>query len=148
MELSNVTLTKKELKMTNKPSSKLLKIALNGNAIFSAVVGLTCIVASRTLATAFEIDEPGVLIAVGVSLLPFAIVLRMVARKNYPTRLEVYALSALDLGWILGAIGILGFELYPLSKFGAWCLVAVTIFVFDFLVLQLLGLRKASVLAV
>lgn len=120
----------------------LLKYGLLGNAFFSGLTGMALIIAPAHIATLMGIPNPTLLMVIGIGLLPFAGHLIMALRRK-PIRLgEVYYLSALDGLWVLGAITILLFDLVPFTTFGLIAFSLVALAVADFMVMQIMGVRK------
>ena len=120
--------------------SGLLFRALLGNAVFSGVSGLVLLLAAAPVAAATGIQPPGVLMAVGIGLIGFCVLLLRHVRREHITRAEAVLISALDLGWVLGSIGLLVLYADLFTPTGYIAVIAVAIVVLLFFELQALAL--------
>ena len=120
----------------------LLKYGLLGNAIFSALTGLALIIVPLQIATLMGIPNPTLLRIIGIGLLPFAIQLIIALRRNPIRTGEIYYLSAMDGLWVLGSITILLFNLVAFTTFGLITFSLVALTVADFMIMQIMGVRK------
>ena len=121
----------------------LLRRALRGNALFSALSGLTLLVAAGPLAPVLGV--PGLALrVVGAVLLPFAVGLWLNARRATVVRAEAWLAVALDLAWVGGSVALIGAELWPLETAGVVAVIAVAAVVLGFAGLQALGLVRAA----
>ena len=84
--------------------SKLLRQALRGNGVFSAVSGLTLIIAARPIAAFMGLAWPLALTITGLVLLPYAAVLFWAtSQAEIDPRLAKTAI-VLDGLWVIGSI--------------------------------------------
>jgi hypothetical protein len=124
-----------------KNSNKVLKVGLLGNAIFSFLTGLALVIAHAPLAAYMGIEDTRILLVVGVMLLPFAVLLWLVSRREVVRRSEIYYLSALDGAWVVGSAAILLGGFVPFTTAGVWIFALVALMVADFMALQLWGVQ-------
>ncbi len=127
-----------------KGSHKVLRIGLLGNAIFSFLTGLGLIIAHVPIAAYMGIGDSRILLVVGVLLLPFAVHLYLVGRRETVRRGEIYYLSALDGMWVVGSAVILLGGLVPFTTAGFWLFALVALMVADFMAMQLWGVRRLA----
>jgi hypothetical protein len=122
----------------------LLRRALQGNAIFSAITGAIMIFEAGPLATWLGLNLAVVLVAAGVILILYALGLFQLARgKSVDRRLAVAAIF-LDLAWVAGSAIILLTGVLSLTVAGKWTVGLVADVVAVFAILQFLGLRELS----
>jgi len=123
--------------------SKLLRQALRGNGVFSAVSGLTLIVAARPIAAFMGLAWPMSLTITGLILLPYAAVLFWAtSRAEIDHRLAKTAV-VLDGLWVIGSVLLLLTNWLNLSVAGNWTVALLAEAVLTFAILQALGLRRA-----
>ena len=121
-----------------------LKYGLLGNAIFSCLTGIALIIAPVQIATYMGIPDPTLLMGIGIGLLPFAGHL-IIALRRKPIRTgEVYYLSVMDGLWVFGSAAIILFDLVPFTTFGLIIFSVVALTVADFMLMQIVGLRKLT----
>ncbi len=120
----------------------MLKVGMWGNAAFSAATGLTLVSASGPVAAFMGIGKSSALLGVGVALLLFAAHLAVAARRKPIRAGEVYLLSGMDGLWVLGTIVILASGAAPFSHAGTLTFALVGLLVAQFMVLQILGVRR------
>jgi hypothetical protein len=122
--------------------SKLLRQALRGNGIFSAVSGLVLIVAARPLATFTGLAWPLALTITGLVLLPYAAVLFWAtSQPEIDSRLAKTAVF-LDGLWVMGSVLLLLTDWLNLSVAGNWTVALLAEAVLTFAILQAVGLRR------
>jgi hypothetical protein len=122
--------------------SKLLRQALRGNGIFSAVSGLVLIVAARPLATFMGLAWPLALTITGLVLLPYAAVLLWAtSQPEIDSRLAKTAVL-LDSLWVMGSVLLLLTDWLNLSVAGNWTVALLAEAVLTFAILQAAGLRR------
>ena len=120
----------------------LLRRAMRGNAIFSAVSGLAFALFSSTLSTTLGIPWPGVLLAVGIVLIIYAADLAWVTSSElFDIRWGMVAVG-LDVVWVVGSAVILLAGLLPLTTVGWWVVAIAADIVLIFAVAQAVGIRR------
>jgi hypothetical protein len=122
--------------------SRLLRLALGGNAIFSGLSGLLLVAVPRRVADWLGIEALGLLLAIGIGLLLFALFLIFLVRAR---PLDAQAATSVifgDLAWVLASGALLVFWPGLLSDTGWWVVLAVAVAVLVFADLQWLGLRR------
>lgn len=112
--------------------------ALWANAAFSTTTGLLCAIRPTTIAHQLGAVPAAEVSAVGLSLLGFAAVVAVVARRPSPA--AVLAISAADLGWVIGTGPLLWLAWGALDGRGIALLLAVAAVVGALATAQLLGL--------
>jgi len=120
-----------------------LRLALGGNALFSAFSGLLLLLLPDTLAQLLGISAPFLLPALGLGLLLFAAdLLHQIHRPRLATWRALYA-SLSDFAWVLGSLLLLVFWPTAFAPEGLWLIAAVALLVGLFGALQLQGIRWA-----
>lgn len=119
----------------------LLRRALIGNVIFSAVSAVIGIVAARPLGDFFEI-EPWIIVAAGAGLGAWAGHVGVNARRNEPRIADAWVTVVGDLGWTAGAIVLAFTDL--ISTGGKIVLLATGVATFDFAAFQIAGIRRMT----
>lgn len=123
-------------------NATLLRRALRGNAAFSTASGLAFVAASGPIAATIGLEQPIVLIAIGLGLLVFAAgLIRNAARANV-NRIEARLAVAGDLAWVLGSGVVIALGI--LTRTGNWAAAIVADVVLLFAILQLVGLRRLA----
>ena len=124
--------------------SRLLRDALRGNAIFSAIGGVAFIVDAKLLAALFGLEQAGYLVAIGVGLLIFAGDLAYLSSRQPIKRSLAYAVVGADVLWVAGSVVLLVAHLLPFTAAGMWIVAALADIVAVFAVLQYIGLRRMA----
>lgn len=120
--------------------SRLLRISLLSNALFSTLSGLCLVIASGPIASLIGLDLPVVLTVVGTSLLLFAVGLTTNGLRSRVRQSEVKLAIALDSAWVVASVGIILAGV--LSTTGDWTVAIVADVVLLLAYLQFMGLRK------
>jgi len=130
--------------MSNTPPERqrLLRIALRCNGIFSLVSGALLVILNREIVHLLGLAEGNSLAPIGISLLVFAGLLFMGARKSNLNVAYARVVVLMDLAWVLGSY-ILVF-LAPFSSPGKWIVAIVAEFVLAFAIAQWLGIRRIA----
>ncbi len=122
----------------------LLRNALRGNGLFSALTGAAFILAAQPIAQLMGVSPEAaiVFIMLGVGLLGYAALLWVGAsRQALDPRLGWLATAA-DIVWVVGSILILALDLFSLSTEGRWLVLIIAAIVLDFVIVQAIGLRR------
>ncbi len=128
----------------NPGTDALLRRALVANAVFSAVAGLGMIVFSGPLDRFMGLGLPWLLIAVGLGVVGFAVLIGLNLRRAQLNRTEAWLTVASDITWV-AASAMIVFAFPDLLNTGGKVLVGlVALAVADFALFQFLGLRRAS----
>ena len=125
-----------------KIQSNLLRNALKGNGVFSTVSGISFLVMAKPIATFLGINSPWIIVAVGVSLLFFAVGLFRNAFSQNINRFEARLAITLDFLWVVGSAAAI--LLGVLSTGGNWGTAIIADIVLVFAILQTVGLRKLT----
>jgi hypothetical protein len=129
---------------TQSIKSNLLCRMLQANGIFSGLSGVTMSVASGPLATFLGLDAPLILVAVGVSLILYALALFQASRQEPINRPFVIAAIVLDTLWVVASWDMLLTGLVSFTPAGWWTVAMVADIVTVFAVAQFVGLRRIS----
>jgi hypothetical protein len=124
--------------------ASLLRRALLGNAVFSLLVGVICLVEATTLAVWTGIQPPAVFTVLGALLIPFAVALGWLALLGADVRTAGRIILALDVGWVVVSVVLLLAGWLPLTNAGWWAVALVADVVALFAVLEYLGLRRLN----
>lgn len=122
--------------------SNILRNALRANASFSFFSGLILLLGAQPAAQFMGIQEPLVLRFMGIVLVLFAVDLIWIASKDPIDRRLAWAVTLLDVAWVLGSVVILITDLVPLTVAGRWAVALVAEVVAVFAVLEFIGLRR------
>jgi hypothetical protein len=125
---------------SNKERQQLLRRALLANASFSTISGLVLVFAQRWVVRLLGLPETINLIALGISLLVFAAVLVLFARKKPIKLLDAWIAVILDAVWVIGSYPLL--FVVPFSTSGKWVVGIVAEVVMAFGLMQWLGIRR------
>ncbi|MEX2515334.1 MAG: SRPBCC family protein [Gammaproteobacteria bacterium] len=124
-------------------NTRPLRIALLGNAVFSATSGLVMLTVPDWIGTMLGIEAAVAYRIVGIGLLIFAMdLIHQATRPRLQTWRALYAVAA-DLLWVLGSIVGLLFFSAALSHDGVWIVGGVAVIVLAFGIWQLRGIDRA-----
>lgn len=121
---------------------KLLRRALQGNALFSVVSGLLMLAMSRTVVEFLGLPDNVSLRILGVGLLGYAGWLSWNARRKIIKIVDARIAVVLDMGWVVGSYALLFAVRFSVG--GKWAVALVAEIVFLIGLLQWLGLRRVS----
>jgi hypothetical protein len=119
---------------------KLLRRALQGNALFSVISGMVILAMNRTLVEFLGLPSNSSLTALGIGLLGYAGWLLWNARREKIKIVDAWIAVVLDMVWVVGSYALL--FAVRLSGGGKWAVALVAELVFVFGVMQWLGLRR------
>ena len=128
------------MKDSNNERQQLLRRALLANASFSTISGLVLIFAERWVVGLLGLSETINLITLGISLLVFAAILVLFARKNPIKLLDAWIAVILDAAWVIGSYPLL--FVVPFSTSGKWVVGIVAEVIMVFALMQWLGIRR------
>jgi hypothetical protein len=118
----------------------LLKKALTGNAVFSMISGAVILLANRWLVRFLGLPDKVSLAILGVSLLVYAAILWLNARRSKIKITDAWVAVAMDAVWVVGSYTVI--FLVPFSIAGKWVIALVAEVVLAFAILQWLGIRR------
>ena len=127
---------------SNRPSSRLLRRALQGNALFSGLSGLGSFAAAPVLAGFLGAFETLQLRTLGAQLTLFAVWLVWLSLRSSIPRWQVALVLTLDAAWVAGSVMLLLSPPPSLTPGGGWVVAIVAGVVAVFATLQLLGLLR------
>ena len=119
---------------------RLLRRALQGNALFSVVSGVVILSANQTLVEFLGLPSNASLTALGIGLLGYAGWLLWNARREKIKIVDAWIAVILDMVWVMGSYALL--FAVKFSSGGKWAVVLVAELVFLFGVIQWMGLRR------
>lgn len=124
----------------SKERQQLLRTALLANASFSTISGLALVFAGREIVRLLGLPESVSLAPLGISLLVFAAVLVLFARKKSIRLSNAWIAVVMDAAWVIGSYPLL--FVAPFSTSGKWIVGIVAEVVMVFALLQWLGIRR------
>lgn len=128
--------------MKSTDPQSLLRFALRANAIFSAGSGIALLAASGTLGAVLGVEPSWILLAIGASLVVFAVGLFRNSLLDRVPLGEAKVAVALDVAWVAGSAVLLAASI--LTPWGDAVVAAVGAVVSLFAVLQLLGVQRVA----
>ena len=129
---------------TSALNAQPLRAALRLNGSFSLLSGGAMLVAAAPLARLFELSDPRIFIAVGISLVLFAGGLFLQSRRSEIHRPAAWITVALDLGWVVGSVALLTLAPGLISLAGRVLVAIVAAMVAAVAAAQVRGLRRLS----
>jgi hypothetical protein len=118
----------------------LLKKALTGNAVFSVISGAAILFANRWLVKFLGLPDEVSLALVGISLIVYAVLLWLSARKAKIKISGAWVAIVMDVVWVIGSYALIA--VVPFSVGGKWVVAVVAELVLAFAVLQWMGIRR------
>ena len=128
------------MKHSVEEGQSLLKKALTGNAVFSVLSGLIILSANRWLVSFLGLPDKVSLTILGVSLMVFAAVLLLNARRPKVKITDAWAAVIMDGIWVVGSYALIW--VVPFSVGGKWVVALVAELVLAFAILQWFGIRR------
>ena len=120
----------------------LLRRALVGNVIFSAVSGTLMIAASSWISDFTGLTPGWVPALIGAGVLLWAADVAWIARKEELAAAQAKLVIAGDIAWVVASFAILVAGVLDLTTAGAWTVGVLAEIVGLFAVVQYLGLRR------
>lgn len=120
----------------------LLRRTLLANALFSTFCAFACLFWSKPLAALLGMNEPLVLIDLGLVILLFAPVVAWIALRPQLNRRFVTTIFLLDAAWVVISIILLLTDWVAFTSAGKWLVGGVTDVVALLAVLEYWGLRQ------
>jgi ABC-type multidrug transport system permease subunit len=124
----------------NHEQQNLLRRALMGNALFSALSGLIVLIAHGWVSRLLGLQSSVPMLILGISLLGFAAMLVTNARRESLKLSDAWSAVLMDLAWVVGSYALL--FVVPFSSGGRWIVALVAELVLGFAVVQWLGIRR------
>ena len=129
----------------NTMNDRLLRTALRGNGLFSAVSGAMMVVASRPLAEFIGLAWPSALLILGIILLLYALDLFWFTRRATISLTFAWVAIVLDVAWVMGSVALLLADPLGFTVAGKWFVGLMAEAVALFAVVQWLGVRRLKV---
>ena len=117
-----------------------MKKALTGNAVFSVVSGLAILSANRWLVRFLGLPGKVSLAMLGVSLIVYAAVLSLCARRARIKITDAWIAVIMDTIWVVASFVLI--FVVPFSVGGKWVVALVAELVLAFAILQWFGIRR------
>lgn len=126
----------------NTVNDRLLRTALRGNGLFSAVSGVVLVVASRPLAQFIGLPWPSVLLITGILLLLYALDLFWFTSRETLNLTFAWIAIDLDVAWVIGSVALLLTDPVGFTVAGKWFIGLIAEVVALFAIAQWLGVRR------
>ena len=126
---------------TNNPS-RLLRLALRSNAVFSALSAIVFTAASGAIASFLGFLPTQQVFLLGVQLAVFAVWLAWLSTRAAVLRWQVWLIIALDVLWVAGSFQLVLASPSGLTVGGKWVVGMIADIVALLALLQFLGLRR------
>ena len=130
------------MNVINETNDRLLRTALRGNGLFSAVSGAVLVLASRPLAETIGFPWPNTLLILGIILLLYALDLFWFTSRATLNITFAWVAIALDVAWVIGSIALLLTDPVGLTVAGQWFIGLIAEAVALFALVQWLGVRR------
>lgn len=121
---------------------RLVRQALTGNAIFSAISGGLFIAASGAVSRFTGLEPAWIPAAIGVGVIGWTSMLVALLRRDSLSTGVVKAIIAGDLIWVAASYGVLVAGRPELTTGGSWAIAILAEVVAVFALLQYVGLRR------
>lgn len=126
----------------NTMNDRLLRTALRGNGLFSAVSGAVLVIASRPLAETIGFPWPNALFILGIILLLYALDLFWFTSRETLNMTFAWVAIILDVAWVIGSIALLLADPLGFTVAGKWFIGLIAEAVALFALVQWLGVRR------
>ncbi len=123
-------------------NGRFLRNVLRANAIFSTVSGFFVVVFAKSIAQLIGLENPLLLVGLGIGLLPFAFFVYKVATMPTVNTKLVWVVIELDSLWVVGSVLLLLSNIVPFTTTGKWIIALLAEMVAIFAIFQVVGLRK------
>ena len=123
-------------------NQRLLRRALQGNALFSGISGVLILAMNRTLVEFLGLSSSASVTPLGIGLLGYAGWLLGNARREKIKIVDAWIAVALDMVWAVASYALLFAVRF--SSGGKWVVALVAELVFLFAVMQWFGLRRVG----
>lgn len=124
-------------------SSRALRLALLGNAAFSAASGVLVLIAEPLVLSWLGLNAAPVW-PIGTLLVLFAVYLLWMSRQSRLPAVLVRGVIAGDWAWVLGSVALVALQRDLFSTFGTLLIVDIAVIVMVFALLQWRSLRALS----
>lgn len=125
-----------------KSRDRLIRRALAGNALFSALSGAVFIAGSGPISRFTGLEPAWVPAVIGVGVVGWAGLIFSLRRRDTLQPLWVKEIIAGDLAWVAASLGILLTGWLGLTTAGAWTVAILAEIVGLFAIAQYVGLRR------
>ncbi len=119
-----------------------LKLTLKINAAFSLLCGISLLLFHQEIATYMNIQYDVPLLFIGMGLLGFVGLLWHTANQEQLNTSTIYSIIIQDWLWVIGSIGIIGFQLFRINQMGFLLIGIIALIVADFAIIQHWLVRK------
>lgn len=125
-------------------STTFLTTILRADGIFALVSAAVALFASGPVAELIELETPTALVALGVVLLGYGVMLLFFADREPANRRVAQIAIALNMLWVVGSYAGLLFGFFPVNTAGKWAIALIAEVVFAFGVLEIIALRRLN----
>jgi hypothetical protein len=123
-------------------NDNLLRNALRGNSIFSAVSGILLLVDARLLADFMGIESTIPFIVIGVGLLLYAANIFLNTRSRPVKKAFGWFAVIADIAWVVISAIVLLTDAFDLTSGGKWLVLIIADMVLVFAIVQYIGIRR------
>lgn len=116
---------------------------LRGNFVFSLTSGALAALAAWPLASYLGIPSPWILVALGLGVFGFGLLVRQTVNRTPFDIASVRMIAVADVVWVVASVGLLLLPGMPFTTEGRWVIGIVAEIVALFAVLEIYGLRRA-----
>jgi hypothetical protein len=122
--------------------NSILHKAIRGNAVFCDLSGLVMLVFAKPLSGFLGLNNPTILVGIGITLFVWALMLFWGSiQVEVPRWLAWLAIEG-DLGWVIGTIIVILLPSLNFTTAGKWTMAIVADIVLVFAIWQFVGLRR------
>lgn len=122
--------------------ARMLRLALNANAIFSAASGAVLLGWPAAIAGLIGLSVSWPVIGVGLGLFAYAASLALAARQDRVSPSFAWAAVLADTFWVAASALAIAAYSGAIPAIGEWLIALVAVIVFDFALWQYFGVRK------
>ena len=120
----------------------MLHTAIRSNAIFSDISALVLVLAAEPLAALLGLNNPAILIGIGVGLFAWSLLLFWGSMQvEIPRWLAWLAIDG-DLAWVAASVIVLLLPAFSLTTAGKWAIAITADIVLVFAIWQFIALRR------
>jgi hypothetical protein len=127
---------------TRPEPTRLLRRALQTNAVFSGIGGAGMLLAAGPVARLLGVEVSWPIVLLGADLLLFAAWVGYEAMQTMLRRRRARVILALDIAWVIASALTITLDPFGLSTEGKWAVAAVADVVAVFALVEYLGLRR------
>jgi len=123
-------------------NNKNLRVALKSNAGFSLLSGLSLVFFNESLARVLNIPQPLILVAIGVGLVLFSLLVYKTGNDTNMAKKMVQFIIVQDWLWVVGSILLIATQAFGISQIGFIIIGVIALIVAGFATFQQRYLNK------